>query len=174
MFIHDVIKIQYVNIGYLPNRPYALISDKEMFEAFLKGDECFFSDFYPCPAESMQEKYDALKTCIQEKIAAYLENPTEVEIPSWVYSYMLMTTITYESENAEISYLYDLLNMETPTGLPDFNEEVATRCYEESEQWLKRIPSVHIDRPPTMFGEPHVIKSLRLQEANVLIDEVTV
>ena len=28
-------------------------------------------------------------------------------------------------------------------------------------------------RPPTIFGEPHVVKSLRLDQANVLLEPIT-
>ena len=35
MFTHDVIKQMYTLEGYLPNYPPHLISDEEMFEAFL-------------------------------------------------------------------------------------------------------------------------------------------
>src|SRR5574343_441788 len=35
MFIHDIIKMEYVRQGYLPNFPYHLISDQEMFDAFI-------------------------------------------------------------------------------------------------------------------------------------------
>ena len=34
-FIHDIIKIKYSKLGYLPSYPYNLISDKEMFQAFI-------------------------------------------------------------------------------------------------------------------------------------------
>ena len=33
--IHDIIKIKYINLGYLPNYPYHMISDREMFDAFI-------------------------------------------------------------------------------------------------------------------------------------------
>ena len=36
-FIHNNIKIKYVNLGYLPNWPYHLISDEEMFDAFMSN-----------------------------------------------------------------------------------------------------------------------------------------
>ena len=45
MFIHDTIKIMYVNMGYLPNFPFYLISDSEMIEAFRKEDG-FFNEYY--------------------------------------------------------------------------------------------------------------------------------
>lgn len=169
MFTHDIIKIQYVNIGYLPNIPYHMISDKEMFEAFLKEDGGFFSDYYPCPSDELASAYTALLECITQRITEHMEDPT-VEIPNWVYSYMLLAPITYESPEADISYLYDLLNMTSDNSLEQFTPEIAEGCYKASVDWLRKQPAGTVDRPPTMFGEPHVIKNLRLTQANVLID----
>ena len=58
MFIHDFIKIMYTDMGYLPNYPYYLISDEEMFDAFLRDDQGFFNDYYPCPADNLQTEYE--------------------------------------------------------------------------------------------------------------------
>ncbi len=35
MLTHDIIKIQYSREGYLPDYPYHMISDREMFNAFI-------------------------------------------------------------------------------------------------------------------------------------------
>lgn len=153
----------------MPSVPYFLISDREMFDAFLKEDG-FFADYYPCPGPSLQTQYDLLKEYIEARIRIYLADPT-LAIPSWIYSYMLISPITFDSAEIDISYLYDLLGLDTTKGLCEFNEEVANLCYQVSEDWLKRLPA-HSDRPPTMFGEPHVIKSLRLNQANALSSEV--
>ena len=60
--LHDIIKIKYTRLGYLPNYPYHLISDEEMFNAFIDLDSesasgsgspsteaYFFEDYYPNP-----------------------------------------------------------------------------------------------------------------------------
>lgn len=169
-FLHDVIKIEFINIGYLPNIPYHLVSDAEMFEAFLH-ERGFFNDYYPCPCPALQTAYDDLRSYIAGRIQLHLEDET-IAIPSWIYSYMLLRPITFESDEADISYLYDLLGLESNNGLCEFNEEVAEMCYQTSVDWLKRLPSHSYDRPPTMFGEPHVTKSLRLDQANALSSEV--
>lgn len=168
-FLHDVIKINFINIGYLPNTPYHLISDAEMFDAFLR-DDGFFADFYPCPSESLEVAYAALKECIVDKINAHLYDPN-VPVPDWVYSYMLLRPITFDSSEADIAYLYELLGIPNIQGVYEFNAQVAEACYLHSIDWLKRVPSRHYDRPPTMFGETHVTKSLRLDQANIFIDE---
>ena len=54
--------------------------------------------------------------------------------------------------------------------LPEFNAEVAMNCYKISKKWIQKLPSKHAHRPPTMFGETHVTKSLRLDQANILLD----
>lgn len=171
MFLHDIIKLSYVAIGYLPNNPYYLISDKEMFEAFTKEDG-FFNGIYPCPTELLQDEYEALKEGIFSRIDYHLE--TGLPLANWVYSYMLMRPITYSSDEANISYLYDLTGIDPPQTLAEFSPQLALACYKVSKEWIKKLPSKYADRPPTMFGETHVTKSLRLNQANILVDaEVT-
>lgn len=167
MRIHNYIKITYTNIGYLPGYPYHLISDKEMFDAFLREDG-FLADYYPCPCEDLQEAYDTLVADMTARINDFLEN--ETELPAWIYSYMIQGTIGPQSEEEDISYLYDLCNMDSKTTLAEFSPELARRCYSISKKWIERLPSKYADRPYTMFGEPHVVKSLRLDQANILLD----
>ena len=61
MLVHDIIKIKYVKLGYIKkNYPYHLISDEEMFNAFIDlgtgfksslidPDVRFFDMYYPNP-----------------------------------------------------------------------------------------------------------------------------
>ena len=45
-----------------------------------------------------------------------------------------------------------------------FTRQVARRCYHISKDWLKKLPASQKEhRSPTMFGELHVLKSLRLE-----------
>ena len=166
MFLHDVIKIQYTNMGYLPGYPYHLISDEEMFNAFLKT-EGFFDDYYPCPGDSLLTEYEALKSGIAEKITAYMLKEIE-ELPSWIYSYMLNEVISFSSSPEDISYLYSLTGIEPPLSAIEFSEELAQACYDTSLKWLQKQPAKYSDRPVAIFGEPHVIKSLRLDQVNIL------
>jgi len=154
-------------MGYLPDYPYYLISDEEMFDAFLR-EGGFFETYYPCPEDSLREAYDLLADCIKTKIQDYLTDGTA--LPNWVYSYMIMNPITYQSSEADIEYICEMANIDIPNGLPEFNAEVAEACYDISKKWIQKQPSRFQDRPPTMFGEAHVIKSLRLDQANVLLD----
>lgn len=168
MHIHDIIKIMYVNIGFLPDYPYHLISDDEMFDAFLK-EGGFFATYYPCPGREFEKAYDELFNYIEDSILAYKEDNTNA-IPDWVYSYMIMRPITYQSSIEDIDYLCEMCNISFSNGLPVFNEDVARVCYDISVKWLQKTPSKANNRPPTMFGETHVTKSLRLIQANILLD----
>ena len=166
MEVKDYIKILYSKMGYLPNHPYHLISDEEMFDAFLKEDG-FFADFYPCPDSSLEDKYTALLQCIKEKVTKHLKD--NEELPNWIYSYMSLNVTTFNSSERDLDYLAGLLGIEFNSGLSEFNPQVASACYEVSSKWIQKQPSKYANRVPTIFGEPHVIKSLRLDQANMLL-----
>lgn len=191
MFIHDVIKIRYIDQGYLPNHPYHLISDKEMFDAFRRIEytqdiaretfspsfEGFFWANYSNPEEADQELSTAhakLVTAIQYHIDQYLGTNGTYTIPDWVYSYMLGTVIGPTSDTKDI---HDLILPLGTDNIDDiFDAPSAKACLEESREWIKKklLPQyitiestgAVIDlRPPTIFGEPHVVKSLRLKRS---------
>ena len=190
-FLHDVIKIQFINIGYLPNYPYHLISDEEMVrafynkEAYVEGSSvsCFFKDYYYYPEEwvkyaDLKTGYDSLKDYIATSVADYLDPDKKTPLPDWIYSYMLMRPITFESGELDIVYLHDLLASRyglahedelKVTGEYLFTEEMANLCYLTSLEWIQRNHSKNYDRPATMFGETHVTKSLRLAQASIYI-----
>ena len=167
MHIHNVIKIMYVNMGYLPDHPYHLVSDDEMFDAFLK-EGGFFDTYYPCPCDELKEAYDTLYQYIIKCINDFQENNST--IPNWVYSYMIMRPITYQSSEEDIAYICDMANIDAVNVLSEFTPLVAMTCYKVSKKWLQKMPSKTNNRPPTMFGETHVTKSLRLMQANILLD----
>lgn len=165
MFTHDIIKILYTNLGYLPGYPFWLIDDSEMFNAFVK-EEGVFEEFYPCPSQDLSEQYGLLKENIFGFIVEYQQSGKE--IPDWVYSYMLLQPITYQSSLQDIEYLFSLNNMDVEDQEAQFNEDIAKSCYQVSVDWMKKQPWKYKDRVPTMFGEAHVVKSLRLEQANIL------
>lgn len=167
MFVHDTIKIMYTRMGYLPNYPYYLISDTEMFNAFT-AEGGFFDTFYPCPCEDLREAYNLLKEYIYSEIQKHINDET-YELADWIYSYMHMSTITYQSDMLDIDYLNTMANVDCLDGVPQFTVDTAEACLDVSTKWIKKQPS-RSGRPPTVFGEPHVIKSLRLDEANVLVE----
>ncbi|MBQ2856519.1 MAG: hypothetical protein IJE78_05215 [Bacteroidaceae bacterium] len=180
MFIHDIIKIQLSRQGYLMDYPPHLISDAEMCDAFLpyvydKDDPTsgyedsmnleinYFRDTYPLVDDSLLEEYKTLVSEIAYHINK-LKTTTEADyvLPDWVYSYMLGVVV---SENSPLKDRHDLFVLLGTDNLYDeFNTQCAQACYKESVNWLAKLPeSQKVHRPPTMFGEPHVIKSLRVK-----------
>lgn len=179
MFIYDLIKIRYTGYGYLLNYPYHLVSDKEMFNAFIKNDLNFFDINYPNPDSSDEEltaAYTALKTAIMYHIdmaiaTVGLEKP--YELPDFVVSYMLGSVIGVNSDPMDIRDLSKLLRI--PNDAETFSPNIAKGCYAESTKWLKKTAAPQEvtyngetinPRPATIFGEAHVIKSLRLDNAS--------
>lgn len=231
MFIHNIIKIKYVTLGFLPNLPYHLTSDKEMFDAFAKYkieihydndteqinridyipmpdtavySEGFFAYFYPFRASIINEieyssryypttdnlrGYDILYRSICKHIDQYLygtmiisEDKKSVSrdgiskpIPDWVYSYMLGEVVGPRSDKHDIhDVIYPL---GTDNADDDYDNTSSIACYAESREYLlKTYPKKDMDidtldrtciRPITMYGEPHVIKSLRLKQVTI-------
>lgn len=176
-FTHTLIKIKYINEGYLENHPYRMISDAEMFNAFTK-ENGYFADTYPCVNADLTEQYEELKEFIFGAIKLYQDYSADVPqrvrnafpegflLPDWIYSYMLGYTLSVQSSEQDIEYLYGLLNLENEE--PVFDADLSEECYKVSVDWIKKLPAKFIDRPATVFGEPHVIKSLRLQTVDVL------
>lgn len=202
--IHDIIKLNYSRLGYLPNYPYHLISDREMFEAFIdlsyedessssiSSDdssqdapenstvERFFDDMYPNPFLGeendlyvegaggikirLRSEYCRLKQYIVTTINAYLEHCDGGDadlytIPDWIYTYMLGEVIYNDSEYRDI---YDLLQLLHANNIDnELTAEICKQCYLVSTRYISTL-TANI-RPPTVFGEPHVIKQLRLE-----------
>lgn len=171
--VHDIIKMNLVREGYLPNHPYHLISDSEMIDAFISIDgdgtlSGYFSDHYPTDAlsQDLQDAYIQLVQAIQYHLNEY-KSDSEYEIPDWVYSYMMGSCVGPDSDTLDKHDLFVLLNLDNIDD--EFNSNIHQSCYAISKDWVRKLnPAVQDHRPPTMFGEPHVIKSLRLAEVNVL------
>lgn len=243
MFIHDTIKIEYIRQGYLPDYPYHLISDKEMFDAFIvdelvvdqdfamkikQGDsslwelprnyialyglasfefipdgdtqslvirgsrdklsqfnqlvgldckcklspDCYFAATYPLLYDSLSDAYEKLVDSIYYHIENYLTSfdiDSNATLPNWIYSYMNGSVIGVNSSQPDIHDLLVLLNLDNLDDV--FTEKICHSCLEISEKWVSKLPpSKNVMRPPTMYGEPHVIKSLRI--SGLLADEI--
>ena len=186
--IHDIIKIKYVNLGYIKkNYPYHMISDEEMFNAFIDlgnedfnknttiidPDTRFFDSYYPNPfaeedydykGNSLSEAYDNLKQYIITAINAYLQyygtsEESEHVIPDWIYTYMLGEVVYQQSEFLDVYDMLALLNCSNNDN--EFTRDACATCYTISLQYISTLTTGR--RPPTVFGEPHVIKQLRLE-----------
>lgn len=193
MLIHDILKIKYVKMGFIQkNYPYHLISDEEMFNAFIDlgtgftsslidPNIHFFDIYYPNPFadkdaagriippkdQSLMPYYLAygkLVTDIKERINAYLAHYGEAdtadyEVPDWVYTYMLGEVVYQQSEYLDIQDTLDLLGCSNLDNI--FTREACIKCYTISSNYVSTLTSGV--RRPTVFGEPHVIKRLRME-----------
>lgn len=192
-YIHALVKINLVREGYLPNYPYHLISDAEMCDAFMDNGKGYFYDRYPCIVPEYVDKlnetgpYDNLTRAIRYYINELKtsKNPSYT-MPDWVYSYMLGKVIGKDSDVLDIHDLLVPLHVDNIDD--EFTREASIACYEVSKDWLRRtrpntyegnvngLDSRYVEfenkktdlRPPTMFGEAHVIKSIRLSELSPL------
>ena len=177
-FAHDVIKLLYVKEGYLPNYPLHLISETELVDAFLQIEypvtddvwtaflsstaSSFFQDMYPMLGLEVEAQYRALVECIAYHLQQFKQSTEDnKQLPDWVYSYMLGTTIGPHSTELDLDYIYNLFGMTDVNAV--FDVVVGEKCYEVSEAWLKKSAHQDTHRAPTIFGEPHVIKALRLK-----------
>lgn len=201
MFIHDLVKINLIREGYLPNYPYHLISTEEMCDGFY----WYFSTHYPQPKishspDSITTAWETLYTTIVFYVQA-MRYDSEYLIPDWVYSYMLGAVIGPKSDTLDI---HDLI---LPLGVDNLDDEFTVEqeiaCYEVSKRWILQtkqnitheitegdmekyhlptsddMKKYHLPaltfyvgktiqlRPATTFGEPHVIKSVRLSQLSI-------
>lgn len=171
--VHDIIKMNFVREGYLPNHPYHLISDNEMIDAFIHIDSAgnksgYFVDYYP--SDELQGQLLTTYNNLVESIVYHLEqykSDSSYVIPDWVYSYMVGSCVGPQSSTLDKHDLFVLLNLDNTDD--EFNTEIYKSCYETSKEWIRKLnPTIQDHRPPTLFGEPHVVKSLRLAQVDVL------
>lgn len=207
MFIHDVIKIQYNRLGYLPNWPYHLISDEEMCDAFIKlpdnikqyitsdffgptvsqtkttvdwynaflnsTDIMFFKDNYPLIDDSISTYYKAIVNRIFYEIQCFANDLNDERVlPDWLYSYMLGIAIGPASDKLDIHDMISAMGVDNLED--DYNLTCAIQCLKISTEWLKKlvVPEGEVQRPPTMFGEPHVLKSIRLDQESLTLEDL--
>lgn len=183
----DIVKIKMVKEGYLPNYPPHMISDDEMCDAFLPLDYPFtdtewnlfltdsklsmFRDYYVMPNlirrdnSTFEPAYRALVSGIAKELKAYRESlDPDKALPNWVLSYMNHSTISNSSDYLDLDGLLTLLGIDMIE--PEFTVNAYEMCYRISTDWLRKTDNTN--RPATIFGEPHVIKYLRLQQSNIM------
>jgi hypothetical protein len=212
-YIYDLVKIKYIREGYLPDLPYHLVSNNEMYEAFLSYDtetdtyKGYFTEIYPAPTDSVLLGYYNLliraiyrHLCIARGLETHslkeygtdntivitdpylvssgmvkpittnkpisATNYTFLGLPNWVYAYMLGNVISDRSDD-EMDY-EDLLTTFNVKNFVDMQYD----CYKVSKGWLQKLPdtliyyNTELIRPASIFGEPHIIKAIRLDEAS--------
>lgn len=129
-----------------------------------RGSVSYFHDNYPCVDPSMEEKYETLISGILNAIHDFRQGIIE-GIPDYIYSYMLDSTIGPSSSAIDIHDCLTLMNLDNLED--EFNLAASNTCYKLSVQWLrKQNHKALYNRPPTIFAEPHVIKSLRLMQSS--------
>lgn len=107
-----------------------------------------------------------------------VETNLEATLPDWVYSYMIGRVfgprlkdddITNVRELHDLFVLLDLVDGDSNVdNLEDeFTPIAGYACYQVSKRWIAKLPNDQ-KRPYGMFGEPHVIKSLRLQQDDLI------
>ena len=142
MFAHDLAKIKLVESGYLPNYPYHLISDKELFDAFMDctNETGYFFDNYPMLRPDLYFVYQQLVLTIQYYLlsAVLLESTGKpVEIPDWVYSYMLGYAISVNSDKKDIHDLLVAMHLDNIDD--DFNQWGEVGCKDVSDRWIMQM-----------------------------------
>ena len=169
-FLDTLVKIKYTDEGYLPNLPPHLVSKEEMCDAFLHNDISYFGFNYICENEELEFAFELLKKSMEYHIENYTNIVKPVDLPLWVYSYMLGTAVCSSSDTKDRHDFLVALGMDNMDDI--ISPEVQKYCYNVSKAYCGKLTleerELTVDgqtvllRPPTMFGEPHVIKALRV------------
>lgn len=166
--LFDTVKIMYSNEGYLPDFPYHLVSDEEMIDAFAFNESNYLLDNYPCLFEEVRSEYNELVRCIRSHCYMYLEN-LGYTIPDWVLSYMIGAVVGPNSSVRDVHDFLVLLNLDNL--YDEFTPNILKSVLDVSKKALGTASDANKGaeqyRPPTMFGEPHVVKYLRLEKVSV-------
>ncbi len=147
----------------------------DWFNAFLNDTESisFFKDKYPLIDDVILEYYKSLVNRIFYEIQEFKNNlDVNKVLPDWIYSYMLGVVVGPESSKLDIHDM--ILAMGVDNLQDEYTLECAIQCLRISKDWLKKVivPSGEVLRPPTMFGEPHVLKAIRLMQESLTIEEL--
>lgn len=165
----DLAKVRYSKFGYIEPIPYYLISTEEVCNAFMSQttDSGYFFDNYPLLDSTMLNEYNLLVASIRSILSDIIDVASVESVllngvddpPDWVSAYMLGSVISVNSSYRDISYLNSLFGISSD----QFDATTQSNCLSESKLWLSKFPD-DAHRPPAMFGEPDVIKSLRLRQ----------
>ena len=149
----------------------------DWYSSFLNDTEsiCYFKDNYPLIDESLSTYYKNLVNRIFYEIQEFNNNlDADKELPDWIYSYMLGVAIGPNSSTLDIHGMISSQAVGTDNIDDYYDLDCAIQCLKISILWLKRVivPEGAVQRPPTMFGEPHVLKFIRLFEESLHPEEL--
>ena len=149
----------------------------DWYQSFLNSSEfCYFKDNYPLVSESISSYYKDLVNRIFYEIQKF-KNSLDADrfLPDWIYSYMLGIAIGPNSSKLDIHDMISSKAVGTDNIDDDYNLDCQIQCLRISKEWLKRlvVPEGDVQRPPTMFGEPHVLKYIRLFEESLTPEELS-
>ncbi len=168
---------QYITDDYFGPTVEDTKTTVDWFHAYLSDteDSMFFKDNYPLIDDEIYDQYKALVNRIFYEIQEFKKNLNDDrELPAWIYSYMLGVCIGPSSDKLDI---HDMISAIGTDNIEDeYNVYCAEKCLEISANWLKKIivSDGEIKRPPTMFGEPHVLKAIRLDQESLDVSDLPV
>lgn len=142
---------------------YGTSSADTAWERFKASDRLsWFKDKYPLLVPELEPQYRQLVEDIVYHLTAFKQSlDDKKKLPDWIYCYMLGDVLSVHSN------IYDLHDMLIALGVDNvddiFTPAAQAACYNVSELWLARYSNTTLEhRHATLFGEPHVLKSLRL------------
>lgn len=166
--IHDIIKIKYIELGYLPDQPYHLISDAEMCDAFIHRDDRGYSVYDPVTQHDLYSddikvsgyfvdnyNLEGMKTCKQyfsmqqsyvELVRAMLHYTSDLRssfeleyvLPNWMYQFMIGSVI--HSTSPEKDRHDSLVLFEEDNIDDEFTPEFYDKVFMSSKYYIDKLP----------------------------------
>lgn len=142
---------------------------EDWFHSYVEDSRyMWFKDNYPLVDEAISDFYQELLNRLYYELQEFRNNLDDNRaLPDWVYSYMLGIVIGPESDKVDIHDFITSMGVDNIED--DYTLDACIECLKISKTWLKKliVPEGEVPRPPTMFGEPHVLKSIRLDEESL-------
>ena len=135
MFIHDIIKIKYTHMGYLPDDRVELISDAEMCDAFLCYDKFYNQVVYKTVID-IQHQIDMLQQRICDTTCTICEYKTQIVNMQAQQSGLSPDSNLYKELQLEIERISEIVGEESHDD-PDTGTLIPATGLEASLEHLK-------------------------------------